>query len=117
MPNLVVTCHPDGSVETLLKDKVLDTRMFGETRRIERVSEILPTDDGQMFYVRWLKGPLIGSREYDLGGCKSHMVHRTNRSVSCWEDGETIFFDSYEAGVEFEIATVNAFRLAGHSFT
>lgn len=109
MHKLVVTCYPNGSVETLLKDKVLDTRMLSNTRKIERISEILPTDDGQEFYVRWLKGPLLGHKNH-LGIC-------SRNSISVWSDGEPKYFHSYESAVNYEIDTVNTLRLDGHSFT
>jgi len=96
MRQLVVTFHPNGTVETLLKDTVLDTRIFGR-REIKRVSEVLPTDDGEEFFIRWLRGPKAGE-------------------VERHEDGTTAFFHTYEAAVDQEIAAVNAMRLAGHSF-
>lgn len=90
---IVVSCFGDGSVETLLKDGVFDTRaVFGATsRKVERVSEILPTGDGMRFFIRWLRGPLAGT-----------------------DGAET--FPTYEAAVEAEVAAINAARLAGISF-
>lgn len=90
---LVVTCHPDGGVETLLKDQVFDTRdVFGVSqRKIERISEIVPTDDGMRFQVRWLKGPDAGLVEDDT-------------------------FETYEEAVAFEVEAVNHLRLCGNSF-
>jgi hypothetical protein len=89
MGKLVVAIHPDGSVETLLKDKVFDTRVFGD-RKIERVSEVLPTEDGQQFFIRWLLGP-------HAGFCVGH-------------------FDTYEDAVDQEVTTVNDLRRQGYSF-
>jgi hypothetical protein len=92
MTAIVVTCHADGSVETVLKDQVFDVRqVFGVTsRKIDRISEILPTDDGMHFYVRWLRGPRVG--------------HYSAR------------FPTYEAAVTAEVEAINADRLHGHSF-
>ena len=89
MSQLVIAIHPDGSVETLLKDKVFDSRIFGN-RKIERISEILPIDNGQKFYISWLRGPLA-AQFYGL-------------------------FDSYEEAVEYEISTVNNLRKQGYRF-
>lgn len=93
MTDIVVSCRPDGSVETVLKDKLFDTReVYGVTsRKINRISEILPTEDGMRFYIRWLRGPLAGTT------------------------GEATF-ESYEAAVEAEVAAINELRLAGTSF-
>jgi hypothetical protein len=113
MPNkLVITVHPNGAVETLLKDKVFDTRVLGD-RKIERLSEVLPTDDGQRFYVRWLRGPLVGDA---LVRVPTLSVNRAINSVSCWPSGETFYACSYEDAVEFEVATVNELRMHGYSF-
>jgi hypothetical protein len=90
MGKLVVTIRPGGEVETLLKDKIFDTRVLGD-RKIERVSEILPTDDGQWFYIRWLQGPSAGQTEMAI-------------------------FRDYEDAVEYEVSTVNDLRLQGYSF-
>ena len=87
---LVIVIRPDGSIESLLKDKIFDTRIFGD-RKIERLSEVLPTEDGQKFFIRWLQGP-------DAGSCIGH-------------------FDTYEEAVDYEVNTVNAKRLQGHSYT
>jgi len=102
MPQLVITCHANGSVETLLKDKVIDTRIFGR-RHIERLTEIrhfemadLPDAD-QKFYVKWLKGPNAPDTLND-------------------DSGNTRMFDTYEQAVAAEIAAVNAMRLKGVSF-
>lgn len=120
MPNLVVTCHPDGRVETLLKDKVLDTRILGDSRRIERVSEILPTDDGQKFFIRWLRGPLcddLGQVQLAFNAMNQAYALFSNRSIMCEHDGETCYYDSYEEAVEWEVRYVNVMRVAGYSFT
>lgn len=90
MDKLVVTIHPDGSVETLLKDKLFDTRVFGAERKIERLSEVVPNEDGHLFFVKWLKGPMAGT-------CVGP-------------------FESYEDGVDYEVATVNMQRQQGYSF-
>lgn len=113
MSQLVVTIHKDGAIETLLKDNVIDTRKFADARKIERVSEILPSNDGTYFIVRWLKGPLVGTRERIM---PDGNILYSLASISTDHDGHPLTFDTYEAGVEFEVATVNAFRLAGHSF-
>lgn len=113
MPRLVITFHHDGSVETLLKDKVFDTRVFGG-RKIERVSEILPTDDGQLFFVKWLRGPLANASVEVPTVCSS--VVRANHGISCYYNGDTIFFETYEEAVDHEIACVNELRLSGYSF-
>lgn len=90
---IVVSCHPDGTVETVLKDQLFDTReVFGVTsRKINRISEILPTEDGMRFYIRWLRGPLAGTTSQDT-------------------------FASYETAVEAEVKAINAMRLSGTSF-
>jgi hypothetical protein len=108
---LVITIHPDGAVETLLKDKVFDSRVLGD-RRIERLSEVLPTDDGQKFFVRWLLGPLAASNEVKVG----NLAWFANNGIACWPDGETVYSNSYEEAVELEVAYVNAMRKAGISF-
>lgn len=90
MSKLVVTIRPGGEVETLLKDRVFDTRVLGD-RKIERLSEILPSQDGQWFYIRWLQGPSAGQVEMAL-------------------------FRDYEEAVEYEVKTVNDLRLQGYSF-
>jgi hypothetical protein len=113
MPKLVVAFHADGTVESLLKDKVFDTRVLGN-RQIERLSEVLPTDDGQKFFIRWLKGPLFDT---STGGSASVDCFYSNGNVQCHGDGETMYFDSYEEAVECEVSTCNALRLLGHSFT
>ncbi len=91
--DIVITCHPDGSLETVLKDSVFDTRaVFGiEARKIDRISEILPTSDGMRFFIRWLRGPEAGT-----------------------DSAET--FPSYEGAVTAEVAQINAARLAGASY-
>lgn len=93
MTEIVVSCRPDGGIETVLKDQLFDTReVFGVTsRKIDRISEILPTDDGMRFYVRWLRGPLAGTRSDET-------------------------FASYEAAVTAEVNAINAMRLNGVSF-
>jgi len=93
MTEIVVSCRPDGTVETVLKDQAFDTReVFGVTsRKINRISEILPTDDGMRFFIRWLRGPLAGTTSDKT-------------------------FASYEAAVEAEVASINALRLEGVSF-
>lgn len=90
---LVVSCRPDGSVETVLKDSLFDTRkVFGvTTRKIDRISEILPTKDGMRFFIRWLRGPWAGTESMPL-------------------------YDSYEAAVEAEVEAINHLRLNGASF-
>lgn len=113
MPQLVITCHPDGSIETLLKDRVFDTRKFGDQRRIERLSEIFPSADGSFFMVRWFKGPLIGVKEILLPD--GEFLYSL-ASISGDREGHPLIFDTYEDGVDFEVATVNRLRLAGHSF-
>lgn len=91
MGKLVVTIRSGGEVETLLKDKIFDTRVLGDQRKIERISEILPSADGQWFYIRWLQGPSAGQTEMAL-------------------------FKDYEDAVEHEVKTVNDLRLQGYSF-
>lgn len=90
MGQLVVTIRPNGEIETLLKDKVFDTRVFG-SRKIERLSEVIPNEDGHLFFVWWLRGPMRGSR---VGP-----------------------FESYEDAVDYEVATVNIQRKQGYSFS
>lgn len=94
MTTIVVSCRPDGSVETVLKDQLFDTReVFGVTsRKIDRISEILPTDDGMRFYIKWLRGPHAGT-----------------------DSTET--YASYEGAVSAEVDAINAARLAGASFS
>lgn len=93
MTTIVVSCHQDGSVETVLKDQLFDTReVFSATsRQIERISEILPTDDGMRFYIKWLRGPMTGQRSIDD-------------------------FADYETAVMAEVERINNCRLTGHSF-
>lgn len=90
MGKLVITIRPGGEVETLLKDKIFDTRVYGD-RKIERLSEILPSADGQWFYIRWLKGPSAGQAELEM-------------------------FRDYEEAVEYEVKLVNDLRRQGYSF-
>ncbi|MET4190655.1 MULTISPECIES: hypothetical protein [unclassified Bradyrhizobium] len=116
MGKIVVTIHPNGSLETILKDQVFDTRVFGD-RQIERLSEVLPTDDGRSFYVRWLQGPL--SETGPLVGFNARECapgYYSNRCIACWDNGETLYFASYEAAVEYEVMAVNDLRKRGHSF-
>lgn len=93
MTEIVVSCRPDGTVETVLKDQLFDTReVFGVTsRQIDRISEILPSEDGMRFYIRWLRGPLAGTHSDET-------------------------FASYEAAVTAEVEAINAMRLTGVSF-
>lgn len=115
--SLVLDFRADGSVECLLKDKVFDTRFLSDTRKIERVSEIVPTDDGQKFFIRWLLGPLVKANE-TLGRSAEGRSIRfySSHGLSCEPNGETLYFDTYEDAVAEEIRTVNALRLAGISF-
>lgn len=94
MATIVVSCRPDGSVETVLKDQMFDTReVFGvSSRKIDRISEILPTDDGMNFYIKWLRGPSAGTNSAET-------------------------YPSYEAAVTAEVDAINAARLAGASFS
>lgn len=91
--NIVVSCRPDGSVETVLKDQFFDTReVFGVTsRKIDRISEILPTEDGMRFFIKWLRGPRAGTISAET-------------------------YPSYEAAVTAEVNAINAMRLDGASF-
>lgn len=115
MPQLVITCHPDGSVETLLKDKVFDSRKLADSRKVERLSEVLPTEDGQHFFIRWLKGPLVGNSCITLNNKPVSSLNSISVSEGSgfWEKQ---LFDSYEQAVEYEVYTVNALRLKGHTF-
>jgi hypothetical protein len=110
---LVVTVHANGSLETLLKDGVFDTRQFGD-RKIERVSVIEHDESTQHFYIKWLKGPYAGM-------CHTFAMATKLLGASEWRHittgGQTIAsFETYDDAVEHEIACVNALRLAGHSF-
>lgn len=94
MNRLVVTCHPNGSLQTTLKDKVFNTAKFGK-REIERVSQIRFNSITQRFVIEWLKGPRKGCTEagWDKEG-----------------------FETYDEAVEFEVDQINIMRLIGHSF-
>ena len=92
--DIVISCHQDGSVETVLKDGVFDTRaVFAvSSRKVNRISEIIPTDDGMRFFIRWLRGPFSGT-----------------------DSAET--FETYESAVTAEVEAINTARLAGFSFS
>jgi hypothetical protein len=116
MPKLVIAFHADGTVETLLKDKVFDTRVLGD-RQIERLSEVLPTDDGQKFFIRWLKGPLAAiGRPKIPPQAQAANGFFSYGGFHCHYTGQVEYFDTYEEAVECEVSTVNALRLLGHSF-
>lgn len=89
MSKIVIAIKPDGSVEHLLKDRLFDSRFLG-ARQIERLSEVLPNEDGQLFFVKWLRGPMAGMR--------------------------TGPFETYDDAVDYEVATVNMQRRNGYSF-
>jgi hypothetical protein len=91
MKHMVISYLADGSVEHILKDSFFKPGNDEQPRRIERLSEILPTDDGRGFYVHWLMGPLAGITEI-------------------------MQYESYEEAVEHEIACVNSMRLCGYTF-
>lgn len=97
MNRLVITCHADGSVETLLKGSVFDTRQLGE-RKIERITIIEWSTTYQLFYIKWLKGPKAGEVE----GWTPNSVAK--------------FFETYEEAVSYEVEQVNKMRLEGVSF-
>ena len=90
MSKMVIAFKTDGSIEHLLKDRVFDTRFLGD-RKIERVSEVTPNEDGHLFFVRWLQGPMSGTR---VGP-----------------------FETYDDAVDYEVASVNLQRREGESFT
>jgi hypothetical protein len=113
MPQLVITVHENGSLETLLKDKVLDTRIFGD-RRIERITIIEHDEYRQKFFIHWLKGPMVGTKRVPIGG--GSVLHSYS-SVACWDDYSVLFFDTYDDAVRHEVDSVNALRVNGYSFT
>ena len=93
MTTIVVSCRQDGTVETVLKDQIFDVReVFGvSSRKIDRISEIVPTEDGMRFYIKWLRGPRAGNISAET-------------------------FASYEEAVTAEVQAINDDRLDGASF-
>lgn len=110
MSKIVVTCHPNGSVETLLTS-VLDTRKLGH-RQIDRITIIEFDEVGQDFHIQWLKGPYAGHAHDTVMDCNilknSPLPRPSQRAI--------MVFDTYEEAVAHEIECVNALRLQGISF-
>jgi hypothetical protein len=119
---IVIAIDKDGRIETLLKDSVFDTRVFSDTRKIERLSEVIPTDDGQQFFIRWLKGPrslkclCMLTRPANQLAQEPGFKGAADLGYEVTEEGQTMYFDTYEEAVAHEVATVNELRLQGHSF-
>ncbi len=113
MQKLVMTFHANGTMETL-RSKVFDPRILGNAE-VERISSIEFSSDHQQFYVKWLKGPLSNEAAGERPGAQGGNLF-SNDAVACDETGEWLLFDTYEAGVEYEIAAVNHMRLRGASF-
>ena len=85
-----------GSVEGLLKDSILNTKVLGH-REVKRISDIVHLDGMQRFVIRWLCGPYAGSLAGEETGCVKT-------------------FADYETAVEHEIEMVNTLRRKGASF-
>ena len=107
-PPIVVACNPDGSIETLLRDKEFDTSQLGH-REIGRVSEVLFDDLQQKFYIRWLRWPFSGKIE------GRHSTQAVPPEDACSVRG-VLFFDTYEDAVTHEINRVNGMLKEGISF-
>jgi thiaminase len=126
MKNMVITYGEDGSVEHLLKDAFFKPGEEGQDRQIERISEILPTSNGQEFFIKFLMGPWKGQNFGEIfeatlfSGCDAvryyeELVEQNAQfSYRCW--GTTYFFPDYDTAVKWEIAIVNELRRRGVTF-
>ena len=113
MPSrLVFTIGATGSIEGLLKDKVLNTADMGD-RKIERITMIEHDEGNQKFYIKWLTGPYAGRKhsldmDQELFPVPGYYRETTSPYYH--------FFDKYDDAVDHEIKCVNKLRERGVSF-
>ena len=117
MPVQVITVHSDGKISGLQvkKGRGLDLRSFGPAK-IVRASEIVWDEDNQAWAVEIMDAPGFE----DLKGCR--LTHRSAAMIGLEltkalpplpGDYPVALFEHYEDAVEFEIAYLDAHRLAG----
>lgn len=98
MKQMVLSVFPGGGCQHLLKDGFFKPPVHGR-REIKRVSEILFCSTVQKFYIRFLADKL----------------------TALWpdgvytEDGQPMYFSSYEDAVEKEIVVIQQEKLQGSS--
>lgn len=126
MRRMVITYGADGSVEHLLKDSFLKPGEDNQRRSIRRVSEILPTDSGRSFFIKFLMGPWkdehFGEKHESIiftGDSKAYYAELQEGGVEykyyVWL-GSTYTFPDYDTAVKWEIAIVNELRRRGVTF-
>lgn len=111
MEEQVITIGEGGTVESLQHKKGLDLRTLGKVQ-IERVSEVLFHEDKQQFYVKFLKGALEGrllSRRAHVWAGEDGSLEKVRNIPP--EDVQ--YFDTYDEGVQAEIAALNFLKVHG----
>lgn len=120
MVKQVITISPEGVISGLQmkKGKGIDLRQFGDAPKIERATEVLPTDDGKRWFVKILTGPMAG---WEITADDMCSVADQLDKI-CINGGYTfadeypdarVEFDDYDDAVRAEVAVLNEARLHG----
>lgn len=104
----VISCLPDGTIEhTRVPPNVFDLKLHKEVRR---VSEIEFDEDGQFYYIKWLRGPYANKvHSYSI-------LNSLHRGGDVNAGSATVPFTTYEAAVSHEVYCLNRMRIDGHTF-
>lgn len=109
----VVTITPDGGLSGLQRKRGqgIDLRAFGPCR-VMRASHILPTDDGQHWFVELLVGPHAGRRLDEALWAEAVGNAHPPRDATLSREGLYLFVD-YDMAVQAEIEALDGLRLRG----
>lgn len=112
----VISIAPDGIISGLQHKpgKGVDLRAFGPAT-IERVSEIMPTDDGQRWFVEIKTGPLAGRRVTTklLSEARILPLSIIEIAKDVDVDDGLLTFGDYDEAVKVEIKVLDALRVKG----
>lgn len=120
---IVMSFDPNGSVE-FTRNKALDA-FFGGAGTMKRVTDIQKADNSASYCIKWLMGPLAhtGHPADENDGRHTLQMHMAvfGKDMVAWDCVASgwqgvLWFHSYEAAVQYEIACLNKMREQGTTF-
>lgn len=105
----VITIHQDGSISGLQRKDGLDLRQFGKCK-ISRASEIVWTEDKQLWRVQFMNGPIkfLTTKIFLEAGCKEAEGITLGQGF--------VYFKEYDDAVKAEIQVLDYLRLQGINY-